>query len=421
MKGFAKFYFYLLLIYFPTCIAFPQIFARDWIDEVLAFFIVAIAITNQDFLVNTKKCGKEIKFYCWLMLFYVFYSMWMHITTSRGIMLDVLQQIRPYFVFYCTYMMAPNFSDQQKKWLKWSVVGSFVLYMFFYFYDVGIVDKYAAYSKSKSGEAESAPLGMIALYAGMIYYLFSNHSQRNLLVSIVILLLGLVSGKSKFIGECVVFIFIVMFIKKKVKFNNVNTVAGLVIMVVFVLIFTWSKFNAYYVEGMQERSEQLARPMTYKTAGKILVDYFPFGSGLGSFATAAAAKEYSPLYVKYHLDHIWGMSKDFNSFIADAFYPTLAEFGFFGIFMFCVFWKRRWKEVQNINNIYYYRMAIISIMALALDSTANTSYLSGHGMGFFIILAICINSNRYPEIEIQNKRKQVGFFHELLNRKSLMR
>ena len=56
-------------------------------------------------------------------------------------------------------------------------------------------------------------------------------------------------------------------------------------------------------------------------------DYIPFGSGLGSFGTAAAAKEYSPLYYKYQLDNVWGLNPENPMFLADAFYPTLAEFG----------------------------------------------------------------------------------------------
>lgn len=48
-------------------------------------------------------------------------------------------------------------------------------------------------------------------------------------------------------------------------------------------------------------------------------DYVPFGSGLGSFGTAASAKEYSPLYYKYHMDDVWGLTLENPMFLADAF------------------------------------------------------------------------------------------------------
>lgn len=59
----------------------------------------------------------------------------------------------------------------------------------------------------------------------------------------------------------------------------------------------------------------------------ILFDYFPFGSGLASFASFPSAENYSSLYYEYGLNNIGGLSPDMPDFICDAFYPTLAQFG----------------------------------------------------------------------------------------------
>lgn len=156
------------------------------------------------------------------------------------------------------------------------------------------------------------------------------------------------------------------------------------------------------MEGFSdERLDVLARPATYATSLKILKDYFPFGSGLGSFATSAAAVFYSPIYYKYELNTIWGLDSA-GGFICDAFYPTLAEFGVFGIILFIIFWKRRINEVQKLRDVRYYKIALMSILALALESTADSSYLSGKGMGYFMLLAICINSTKHIKISKNN-------------------
>ena len=64
------------------------------------------------------------------------------------------------------------------------------------------------------------------------------------------------------------------------------------------LFFAWSRFDGYFITGMS--NENLARPMMYKTAPKVFVDYFPFGPGLGTFGPSASAKDYySPLYYEY--------------------------------------------------------------------------------------------------------------------------
>ena len=387
MRGISNFYTWFWIIYFPVCIAFTYVVNFDWSDEILTVLLLGYAFMKQRFLVTDKGRKTEINIYIGLMVFYLAYSFFIKITTPRGILLDFMQQLRPYAVFYLTWMMAPDFSPKQKKRIKWIMLLSFFGYLIAFKFKPSLVTPY--------GSGESAALGQIALCCAMIYYLFSKQTKRNRNIAILIMLLGLISGKSKYFGECVVFIALVIFVKSKINFTSVSTLLKVAALGSAVIFFTWTKFNAYYVEGFQEDAEAMARPVTYETGMKIMFkDYIPFGSGLGSFGTAAAAKEYSPLYFKYNLDEIWGLGPSNPMFLADAFYPTLAEYGIVGLFFFLWFWKRRLWEANKIPNLIYYRMALMCILALALESTADSSYLSGKGMGYFMILALCLNSAR---------------------------
>lgn len=385
MRGISNFYTWFWIIYFPVCIAFTYVVNFDWSDEILTVALLGYAFMKQRFLVTDKGRKTEINIYIGLMVFYLAYSFFIKITTPRGILLDFMQQLRPYAVFYLTWMMAPDFSPKQKKRIKWIMLLSFFGYLIAFKFKPSLVTPY--------GSGESAALGQIALCCAMIYYLFSKQTKRNRNIAILIMLLGLVSGKSKYFGECVVFIALVIFVKSKINFASVSTLLKVAALGCVVIFFTWTKFNAYYVQGFQADDQEIARPATYETGVKIMFqDYIPFGSGLGSFGTAAAAKEYSPLYFKYQLNNIWGLDPSNPMFLADAFYPTLAEYGIVGLFFFLWFWKRRLWEANKIHNLIYYRMALMAIMALALESTADSSYLSGKGMGYFMILALCLNS-----------------------------
>lgn len=387
MRGIAKFYTWFWIIYFPVCIAFAVTVNFDWSDEILTVLLLLYAIVKQRFLVKDKKRMLEINIYIGLMIFYLLYSLFMRVTTPRGVYLDFLQQLRPYAVFYLTWMMAPQFTPRQQKRIKWVMLLSFFGYLFAFRFKPSLVTPF--------GGEESAALGQIALCCAMIYYLFSKQTSKNRNIAIIIMLLGLVSGKSKYFGECVCFITLVMFVKSRINFTSVSTLLKVGALGTVVIFFTWTKFNAYYVEGFQEDAQAMARPATYETGMQIMFhDYVPFGSGLGSFGTAAAAKEYSPLYYKYNLNEIWGLDPTNPMFLADAFYPTLAEYGIVGLFFFLWFWKRRLWEANKIPNLIYYRMALMCILALALESTADSSYLSGKGMGYFMILALCLNSAR---------------------------
>ena len=387
MRGIAKFYTWFWIIYFPVCIAFAVTVDFDWSDEILTVLLLLYAIVKQRYLVKDKKRMMEINIYMTLMIFYLLYSLAIRVTTPRGVFLDILQQVRPYAVFYLTWMMAPQFSPKQQKRIKWVMLLSFFGYLFAFKFKPSLVTPF--------GGEESAALGQIALCCAMVYYLFSKQTKRNRNITILIMLLGLISGKSKYFGECVCFIALVMFVKSRINFTSVSTLLKVGALGAVVIFFTWTKFNAYYVEGFQEDAQAMARPATYETGMQIMFhDYVPFGSGLGSFGTAAAAKEYSPLYYKYHLNEIWGLDPNNPMFLADVFYPTLAECGIVGLFFFLWFWKRRLWEANKIPNLIYYRMALMCILALALESTADSSYLSGKGMGYFMILALCLNSAR---------------------------
>lgn len=387
MRGIAKFYTWFWIIYFPVCIAFAVTVNFDLSDEILTVLLLLYAIVKQRFLVKNKKRMMEINIYMALMIFYLLYSLMIRVTTPRGVFLDILQQVRPYAVFYLTWMMAPQFTPKQQKRIKWVMLLSFFGYLFAFKFKPSLVTPF--------GGEESAALGLIALCCAMVYYLFSKQTKRNRNIAIIIMLLGLLSGKSKYFGECICFIALIMFVKSKINFTSISTLLKVAALGVVVIFFTWTKFNAYYVEGFQEDAQAMARPATYETGMQIMFhDYVPFGSGLGSFGTAAAAKEYSPLYFKYHLNEIWGLDPTNPMFLADAFYPTLAEYGIVGLFFFLWFWKRRLWEANKIPNLIYYRMALMCILALALESTADSSYLSGKGMGYFMILALCLNSAR---------------------------
>ena len=385
MRGISNFYTWFWIIYFPVCIAFTYVVNFDWSDEILTVALLGYAFMKLRFLVKDKGRKTEINIYIGLIIFYLAYSFFIKITTPRGILLDFMQQLRPYAVFYLTWMMAPDFSPKQKKRIKWVMLLSFFGYLIAFKFKPSLVTPY--------GSGESAALGQIALCCAMIYYLFSKQTKRNRNIAILIMVLGLISGKSKYFGECVVFIALVVFVKNKINYTSVATLLKVAALGAVVIFFTWTKFNAYYVEGFQEEAEAMARPATYETGIKIMFkDYIPFGSGLGSFGTTAAAKEYSPLYYDYQLNTIWGLTPENPMFLADAFYPTLAEFGLVGLFFFLWFWKRRLWEANKIHNLIYYRMALMCILALALESTADSSYLSGKGMGYFMILALCLNS-----------------------------
>lgn len=357
-------------------------------DEILTLILILYTMGRLGRARN-KMAMSEVGIYITLMVFYVIYSLLLAVNVSNSVWLDLQQQVRPYAVFYCTWLLRPQFSKRQKNWMLWVMVLSLLFYLGAFLYNQALVTSWGQIT-------ESVILGQLALTCTMAWYMFKPQTRKNLIICTVIMSLGLLGSKSKYLGEMVVFVTLFIFLKKRIRLNSIKAYVQFAAIIAVVLFFVWTKFNAYYIEGMARVNEdRMARPESYKTAATIIFkDYIPFGSGLGTFATNAAAKYYSPLYYKYNLSNVWGLSPDFNVFVADAFYPTLAEFGLVGLFFFLVFWKRRLLAVLRLPEDRYYKVGLMCIAALALESTADTSYLSGKGMGYFMLLALCLSTSQ---------------------------
>lgn len=373
------FFTWFWIIYYPACVGFNDLPSMGYVDEFMTVVLIGFTILQYGKSTDNT-CVKEALMFLGILAFYIVYSLIKAVNVAGSVWLDLVQQIRPYSVIYCTWILTPKFTRRQKSLMLTSMV--LTLGMWIIYHPVG-------------GDAEFPVLGQLAITTAMSWYLFTKPTKRNRWITVGIITVGLLSGKMKYIGEYVTFIALLFYVKKKIRFTSIKGTWQIALLIVAILYFTWGRFNAYYVEGWDRK---MARPESYKTALKLLVDYFPFGPGMGTFATNAAWRYYSPIYPMYGLDKIWGLDKG-GGFIADAFYPSLAEFGVAGVFFFCVFWKRRIKEIYRINDGRMYRVALMSTACLAIESTADSSYLSGKGMGYFMLLGLCLAS-----LKNQNKR-----------------
>ena len=380
MKGISRFFTLYWIIYFPTCIAYNDLPGFSSVDEIMMGILFVYTFMKYSNRSINRRPWREFMVCLSVIAFYTLYSLMFGVNVAGGVWLDLLQEIRPYSIIFCTWILNPRFTKKQKKWM----LGTMVLTLFSW-----IV--YHPQALNTQVEAEFPVLGQLAVCTGMSWYLFTKETKRNRNIALLLVLTGMLAPKFKFMGEVVCFIGFVYFVKNRLNFKSPKTIIYAVLLVTVILMVTWTRFDTYYVSGLS--NDQLARPMTYKTSLQILWDYFPFGSGMGSFACNGAWKYYSSLYYDYHLNEVWGLDEG-GGFICDAYYPTLAQFGIVGVFFFCWFWKRRLVAFNQIEDMRYYRVAMLTFCCLVIEQTADSSWLSGKGMGYCMMIALCLNANR---------------------------
>lgn len=384
MKGISRFFTLYWIIYFPTCIAYNDLPGFSSIDEIMMEILFVYTFMKYSNRSINRRPWREFMVCLSVIAFYTLYSLMFGVNVAGGVWLDLLQEIRPYSIIFCTWILNPRFTKKQKKWM----LGTMVITLFSWIF-------YHPQTLDTQVEAEFPVLGQLAICTGMAWYLLTEDTKRNRYIALALVLTGMFAPKFKFMGEVVCFIAFIFFVKKKLNFQSTKTILFACILVIVVLAVTWTRFDAYYVSGLS--NDQLARPMTYKTSLRILWDYLPFGSGMGSFACNGAWKFYSPLYYEYNLNTIWGLGDSTigsGAFICDAYYPTLAQFGIVGVFFFCWFWKRRLVAFNQIVDMRYYRVAMLTFCCLVIEQTADSSWLSGKGMGYCMLIALCLNANR---------------------------
>lgn len=393
MNQIARFYTLYWIIYYPTCIAYNDLPSFSFIDEAMTAILIGYTfITKYNWSTNKTPWKEYYAFLC-ILAFYVAYGLLFGRNVQNAVWLDLVQQIRPYSIIYCTWILNPRFSEKQKKWMIGGMILTLGSWIFYH------------PESTSNANAEFPVLGQLAICTGMGYYLLTDDTKKNKLIALALCGTGLLAPKMKFVAEFVVFFGILFYIRKKLNFKSPRTIWSVGLMSALMLAFTWTRFEVYFVSGWDD--ENLARPMLYKNSLKVLSDYFPFGSGMGTYGTYAAVRYYSPLYYEYHMDKIWGFGEIFGgAFACDAFYPTLAQFGVVGVWLFIIFWKRRIKVFNDINSLKYYKVALISFFCLAIESSADTSFLSGKGMGYCMLMALCLNANIIQEEEEEDDEEE---------------
>lgn len=393
MNAIANFFTLYWIIYFPTCIAFNDLPGFSYVDEVMTVILIGYTFLKKGHWATNPEPWREYSTFLCILAFYIVYSLLRKVNVAGGVWLELVQQIRPYSIIYCTWILNPQFSERQKKWMLTTMITTLVLWIY-----------YHPESTQSNAHAEFPVLGQLAICTGMTYYLFTEETKRNSYIALLLVLTGMLAPKFKFMGEVVCFVSFIFFLKQQLNFRSTKTALATIALVAIMIAVVWQRFDVYYVSGWNNSA--LARPMSYKTSLKILADYFPLGSGMGTFGTLGAWRYYSPLYSHYHLDKIWGLDKG-GGFICDAFYPTLAQYGVIGVYLFYIFWKRRLTVLSNIEDMRYYKIAWITFFCLAIEQVADSSWLSGKGMGYCMLLGLCLNANRNMEEEDEESENEI--------------
>lgn len=388
---YAFFVIYILLGFY-----FYELLGLDFIDEALELGLLAIGTI---YLFENRFLRPSKVFYIWLFacVFYLFYSFIIHSNTAQAIIIDLLVQIKPYVGFFIFYYLGVLFSKEKKKYLKFLLLGLIVLSIL-----VGVVGfltgklTFLLMTLYSHPSRYSSSLLLLAL----TFLFVSDWNKRTLLLFVFFMSFALLSGKSKTFGWYVAILYVLMLKYFHIRIQlNFKTILLLVLCVALILFVSWEKFFFYFVDVNNDDKDALARPLLYLTSFRIFADYFPFGSGLASFATAASGSHYSNIYYEYELDGIWGLQSSNPAFVTDTYYPSLAQYGVVGVILFVSFFYMIIKNVNEYKakeHLFKYYFIVVSILLFfSIEFVADATFTNNKGFYCMMLIALCMNEMRY--------------------------
>lgn len=232
--------------------------------------------------------------------------------------------------------------------------------------------------------------------------IFCSHRKvwlyRVCLLMMVIMLI--LSGKEKAYGAILAFILLYyLIVHKKVQ----TKVRYILYMAVPIALLAWDKIYYYYVQG----HGRYAKSIMTSAAIKIAKDYFPVGTGFGTFGSTYAAQNYSPVYYLYGIADNPEMGIQSKQYLTDLFWPLLlGETGILGTLIYCLLILLLFIQIQRVYfyNKKKYFLLIYMFVFMLMTTFSEAGFMQPMVMVFAFVMGTVLE-------EYEDKRnKKMQYF-----------
>ncbi len=218
-------------------------------------------------------------------------------------------------------------------------------------------------------------------------------------VLVLILLVGLVTLRVKYFGFVFIALFFI-FYKNIIARVNVKYIYTFIALLPIALFFIFKEWILFY---FSDEAIKLgwSRAVLLKHSFIVAYDFFPLGTGFGSYGSFFSGPDYSWVYQHYGIHKVWGIMPKYYQFIADQYWPMiLGQFGVFGLLamlgvivsyisILLNFFKSE-KEVFLKNSII---AGLLGLIVLLIDSSSDSIFSQNRGVVVFMLLALIVNES----------------------------
>lgn len=387
-------FYYLFVFTLIFGVVFYDALGLNFIDELCAITLCAL-YAYYVFHTPNWSVNKLFLITLGVFLFYLIYSFAIKCNTKAAILSDFIIQLKPYLAFFTVYAFKPVLNQQMKKNLQLLAI-VFSIYLFI----IGAISFFNT-EVLYTLLTHQSRLATAATIMALLYLYCSEYTLKDKFIFVLLLSIGLLSGRSKIYGFFVLSTFLIFYIgdKFKLKFTAKN-IAIFSIMAIAITLVVWDKFYFYFVQGglgdARETQDLYARAALYYFSLDVFRNYFPFGSGFATYATFSSGEYYSPIYNDLGMDVLYGLTKKDHKFIADTYYPALAQFGVIGAILFFSFWfnltRKAIKQLDK-GNVKNFTIGLLIILFFLIECTTDATLTHNRGLFMMMLLALSLIDN----------------------------
>lgn len=234
----------------------------------------------------------------------------------------------------------------------------------------------------------------VAFIFMVLYYKYVEKAKWYLLL---ILIIGLTSLRVKYFG----FVFISYFLlyQRHLLYKISVKMIFLLIGVAFIIMTILFREQLIMYFSLAQIKTGWSRGIILVTSVDIGNDFFPLGTGFGTYSCYFSGKYYSWVYDKYQISNVWGISRSYWSFIADQFWPmVLGQFGYFGllayfvlVYQYIILFLKLLKNKITKNNTFMI-IALLGMLLLLIDSSSDAIFTQNRAVVMFLIFALFVNT-----------------------------
>ncbi|MBO1254243.1 hypothetical protein J3L16_00935 [Alteromonas sp. 5E99-2] len=235
---------------------------------------------------------------------------------------------------------------------------------------------------------------------------FKNKRLLYLILGIVFTIFLLLTLRRKSIIALVATLVTIQFFLSSGKKSSIKSYMYLFLLI-FGIGFVFNDQLAFLYEDAISKygsegsilTNKAPRVLISEASIKIAEDYFPLGTGFGTFGSWMSRVNYSDLYHIYGLSDYWGMTPDDNRFLTDTYWPMIiAEMGYIAAFVLFIsiigFSYSCLIKIKHINSDFRFVFAIAVALFIELVVESFSSPALSRSPQVFIVmgfLGMCLS------------------------------